>query len=141
MVKELKTEVEKILDLEVEFLKTGGQPSSSAFFITPTGKFVVDRIDLRYTPKTKKLLRKIARKKKATMVITASSAFISKLEGTPTDPPFFRREVLLVYGETKSSNYAIGQELERMGNGQINIGKKVELPDGLVGPMTGFLSR
>jgi len=141
MTEKLKTEMEKILGLEVEFLKRGKQPSSSAFFITPTGKFVVHPIDLQYTPKTKKFIRKIARKKKATMVITATNSFISKLEGTPTDPPYFRREVILIYGETKSSNYAIGHELERMGDGGINIGKRFELPDGLVGPMTGFLSR
>jgi hypothetical protein len=47
MAEKLELEVEKILEIGVESLKKTGVPSSSAFFINPKGKYVVDPFDFR----------------------------------------------------------------------------------------------
>ena len=138
MAKKLDLEVEKILEIGVEYLKKTGVPSSSAFFINPKRKYVVDPFDFRDKPKSKKLLKKIAKKHKATMVITITSALISKLGGSLSDPPYFIKTVIFAYGETKTDSFGICQEFECDKNGQIVFGKRIYFPVG-TGPMTGLL--
>ena len=140
MVEKLESEVEKILEIGVEYLKKTGVPSSSAFFINPKGKYVVDPFDFRDKPKSKKLLKKMAKKHKATMVITITSAFISKLKDSLSGPPYLTKEVIFSYGETKTDSFGICQEFECDKNGQIVFGKRIFFPVG-TGSMTGFMCR
>jgi len=140
MTENLELEVEKILEMGIEYLKKTGVPSSSAFFINPKGKFVVDPFDFRDKPKSKKLLKKIAKKHKATMVITITSAFISKLKDHISGPPYFFKKVIFSYGETKTDSFGICQEFECDKNGQIVFGKRIFFPVG-TGSMTGFMRR
>jgi hypothetical protein len=141
MAEKLELEIEKILEVEVEYLKKTGVPSSSAFFLASKGRYMVDPFDFRDKRKAKKLLKKIAKKQKATMVITMAGALISQFEGSPSDPPYFRREVVFVYGETKTGSFGISQEFECDKNGQIVFGKRMVWPNGTTGPMTGFMCR
>lgn len=141
MIDTLETEVKRILDLEVDFLEESRVPPSSAYFITPREKFVVDQFDFRNKTKAKKLLKKIAKKHKATIVITVAEALMSKLEGTHANPAFFERKVIFAYGESKSRNYGLSREFERMTNGQVRIGNLIEFPNGSQGLMTGFMCR
>ncbi len=141
MDEKLESEVEKILEIGVKFLKDDGMPLSMVFFYTVKGKFSIDRFDFRDKKVAIKRLKKIAKKRRATMIITMANAHISKYEGTASDPAYFRREVLFVYGETKSTNFGISQEYSPTKNDQIKLGKKIIWPDGSEGPMTGFMSR
>jgi hypothetical protein len=111
-----------------------------AFFYTPNGKFTIDRIDFRDKPKSKKHLKKIAKKYKATMVITITSALISKLGGSLSYPPYFTKEVIFAYGETKTESFGICQEFECDKNGQIVFGNRIFFPVG-TGSMTGFMRK
>jgi hypothetical protein len=141
MAEKIELEVEKILELGIEFLKMDGVPSSMAFFYTPKGKFCIDRFDFRNKPNAIKILRKIAEDREATMVIVMANAHESKFKGTDLDPPYFRREVLFVWGETKYTDFGISQQYERKENGKIKIGKKTIWPKGAsIGQMTGFLN-
>ena len=140
MAEKLELEVEKFLEIGVEYLKRTGVPSSSAFFINPKGKYVVDPFDFRDKPKSKKLLKKMAKKHKATMVITITSAFISKLKDWHSGPPYLQKEVIFAYGETKTDSFGICQEFECDKNGQIVFGNRIFFPVG-TGSMTGFLCR
>ena len=139
MAEKIENEVENILELGIKILKEDGVPPSEAFFYTPNGKFVIDPFDFRDKPKAIKLLRKIADECEATMVVTMANGLMSKLEGSPSDQTFIRREVIFVYGETKNTDFGISQEYERKKNNQIKIGKKTIWPKGSIGPMTGFL--
>ena len=47
MDEKLESEVEKILEIGVKFLKDDGMPPSMAFFYTVKGKFSIDRFDFR----------------------------------------------------------------------------------------------
>ena len=142
MTESLETEVQRILDSEVEHLIKGASPPSCAYFFTTNGKLVADTFDFKDKTKARKLLKKAAKKYKATMVVTVSKALISKLEGTPANPTYFNRDVLFAYGESKTHNYGLAKEYERMSNGEIIIGKEVEFPDGRSqGLMTGFMCR
>jgi hypothetical protein len=140
MAENLELEIEKILEVEVEYLKKTGVLSSSAFFLAPKGRYMVDPFDFRDKRKAKKLLKKIAKKHKATMVITIMSALISKLKDEIAGRPYFRKEVLFAYGETKTKCFGICQEFECNKNGQIVLGDSIIFPDG-TGSMTGFLCR
>jgi hypothetical protein len=140
MAEKLELEIEKMLEMEVEHLKKSGVPSSSAFFFSPKGMFVKDPFDFRDKLKSKKLLKKIAKKHKATMVITIMSALISKLKDEIAGRPYFRKEVIFAYGETKAKCFGICQEFECNKNGQIVLGDSIIFPDG-TGSMTGFLCR
>jgi len=140
MAEKLELEVEKFLEIGVEYLKRTGVPSSSAFFINPKGKYVVDPFDFRDKPKSKKLLKKMAKKHRATMVITITSASICKLKNFQSGPPYFTKEVIFAYGETKTDSFGIAQEFEHNKNGQIVFGKRIFFPVG-TGSMTGFLCR
>ncbi len=137
----IEAAVEEILEHGIEFLKKFGEPSSMAFFYTPRKKYCVDRFDFRDKKKAKKLLKRIAKKRRATMIITMANASISKYEGTALDPAYFRREVIFVWGETKYTSFGISQEYSLTKNGLIKLGKKIKWPDGSVGPMTGFMRR
>lgn len=139
MTGKLESEVEKILETGVEFLKKFGGPPSDAFFHTPMGNFCIDQFDFRDKPKAIKLLRDIADEYEATMVITLAHGLISKYEGTASDPPYFRRDALFAYGETKNSDFGIIQEFERKKKNQIQLGRKTIVPKGSEGAMTGFL--
>lgn len=139
MAEKIESEVKKIMKHELKFLKKRGVPPSAAYFHTPKGKFCLDHFDFRDKPKAIKLLREIADECEATLVVTTAHALMSKFEGSPSDPPYIRREVIFVYGETKNTDYGISQEYERKKNGQIKIGKKTIWPKGSIGPMTGFL--
>jgi hypothetical protein len=141
MAGKLESEVEKILEIGVKFLKEFEGPPSDAFFHTPKGKFCIDQFDFRDKPKAIKLLREIADECEATMVITLAHGLISKYEGTASDPSYFRRDALFAYGETKHSDFGIIQEFERKKNNQIQLGRKTILPKGSVGPMTGFMCK
>lgn len=141
MAEKLESEVEKILKIGVKFLKEDGMPPSMAFFYTLKGKFVIDPFDFRNKKMAKKRLKIIAKKRRATMIITMANAYINKYEGTTSDPAYFRREVIFVYGETKSINFGISQEYSLTKNDQIKLGKKIIWPDGSEGPMTGFMCR
>lgn len=142
MAEKLESEAEKVLEIVIEFLKKDGVPSSAAFFYTPKDKFVIDPFDFRDKKIAKKRLKKIAKKRRATMIITSAGGLISKYEGTASDPAYFRREVIFVYGETKSTNFGISQEYySQTKNGQIKLGKKTIWPDGSEGPMAGFMCR
>jgi hypothetical protein len=136
----LELEVEKKLEEGIEYLNKFGVPSSAAFFISPKGNFVVDAFDFRDKRKSKKILKKIAKQKEATMVITIMSALINKIAGSRSGPLYFNREVIFVYGETKTNSFGICQEFECDKNGQIVIGKRIFFPVG-TGSMTGFLRR
>ena len=140
MAEKIDLEVEKILDLGVEFLKEERVPASMAFIYTGNGKFVIDPFDFSDKPKAKKLLKKIAKKHKAIMVITITSAFISKLKGFLSGPPYFTKKVVFAYGETKTDSFGICQEFESDKNGQIAFGNRIYFPIG-TGSMTGFLCR
>ena len=140
MVKNLKLEVEKILEMEIEFLKESRVSSSSAFFTTPKGLHVIDPFDFSDKPKAKKLLKKIAKKKKATMVITIDSALICKISGSLPGPVYPYSEVIFSYGETKTDSFGICQEFECDKNGQIVFGNRIFFPVG-TGSMTGFMRR
>jgi len=140
MAEKLELEVEKILEMGIEYLKKTGVPSSSAFFINPKGKYVIDPFDFRDKRKSKKLLKKIAKKRKSTMVITITSALISKLKDEKSGPPYFRKEVIFAYGETKTDSFGICQEFECDKNEQIVFGKRIFFPVG-TGSMTGFMHR
>jgi len=140
MVEKLELEVEKILDLGVEFLKKEAEPPSMAFIYTNNEKLAIDPFDFRDKPKAKKLLKKLAKKHKATMVITITSAFISKLKGFLSGPPYFTKKVVFAYGETKTDSFGICQEFECDKNGQIVFGNRIFFPIG-TGSMTGFLCR
>jgi hypothetical protein len=139
MAGKLESEVEKILEIGVKILKEDGVPSSMAFFYTPNGKFTMDRFDFEDKPKSKKLLKKIAKKHKATMVITIMGALISKLGGSLSDPPYFKK-VVFAYGETKTESFGICQEFELDKNGQIVFGNRIFFPIG-TGSMTGFMRK
>ena len=140
MAEHLELEVEKILEMEIEFIKESRVPSSSAFFIATKGRYVIDPFDFSDKPKAKKFLKKIAKKQKATMVITIMSALISKIEGSLSGPLYFNREVIFAYGETRTDSFGICQEFECDKNGQIVFGNRIFFPVG-TGPMTSFLRR
>jgi hypothetical protein len=140
MAGKLETEVEKILEIGVKFLKEDGVISSMAFFHTSKGKFTIDRIDFRDKPKSKKLLKKIAKKHNASMVITITSALVSKLRGSLSDPPYPPKTVIFAYGETKTESFGICQEFECDKNGQIVFGNRIFFPVG-TGSMTGFMRK
>ena len=140
MARKLETEVEEILEIGVEALKEKGGPPSMAFIYTGNGKFAIDPFDFSDKPKSKKRLKKIAKKQKATMVITIMSALISKIAGSLSGPLYFNREVIFAYGETKTDSFGICQEFECDKNGQIVLGKRIYFPVGS-GSMTGFLCR
>jgi hypothetical protein len=137
---QLELEVEKKLEMGIEYLIKYGVPSSAAFFISPKGKFMVEPFDLRDDRKAKKMLKKIAKKRKATMVITIRSTLISKIAGTITGPLYFYRDGIFAYGETKTNSFGICQEYECDKNGQIVFGNRIFFPVG-TGPMTGFMRR
>jgi hypothetical protein len=140
MAEKLELEVEKILEIGIEFLKEFEVPTSAAYFITPKDKLVIDPFDFRDKPKSKKILKKMAKKHKATMVITIMSALISKITGSPSAPLYFNREVISAYGETKTDSFGICQEFECDKNGQIVFGNRIFFPVG-TGSMTGFMRR
>ncbi len=140
MAEKLELEVEKVLEIGVEYLKKTGVPSSSAFFINPKRKYVVDPFDFRDKPKSKKLLKKIAKKRKATMVITITNLLIYKLKGSLLDPLYFNKKVIFAYGESKTDSFGIAQEYEYDKNGQFVFGNRIFFPVG-TGSMTGFLCR
>ena len=137
----LESEVNEVLKIGVKFLKEDGMPPSMAFFYTLKEKFVIDRFDFRNKKMAKKQLKKIAKKRRATMIITMANAYISKYEGTASDQAYFRREVIFVYGETKSTNFGISQEYSLTKNDQIKLGKKIIWSDGSEGAITGFMRR
>jgi hypothetical protein len=141
MAEKLELEVEKILEIGIEFLKEDGVPSSMAFFYTRSKKYCIDKFDFRDKKWAKNRLKKIAKKRRATMIITMANAYISKYEGTVSDPAYFRREIIFVWGETKDESFGISQEYSLIKNGQIKLGKKIEWPDGCAGQMTGFMRR
>jgi hypothetical protein len=134
----LELEVERILEMGIEYLKNFGVPSSSAYFISPKGMFAVDPFDFEDKRKSKKILKKLAIKHKATMVTTLTSALISKIEGSLSGPLYFNRNVIFSYGETKTDRFGICQEFEFDKNGQIVFGNKIYFPVGS-GSMTGFM--
>ena len=140
MAEKLELEVEKFLEIGVEYLKKTGVPSSTAFFHTLKGKFAIDPFDFRDKRMAKKRLKKIAKKHKATMVITITSALINKLRGSLSAPPIYTKKVIFAYGETKTDSFGICQEFECDKNGQIVFGKRIYFPVG-TGSMTGFLCR
>jgi hypothetical protein len=140
MAEKLELEVEKFLEIGVEYLKKTGVPSSSAFFINPKGNTVVDPFDFRDKPKSKKILKKMAKKHKATMVTTITSASICKLKNFQSGPPYLTKEVIFAYGETKTDSFGIAQEFECEKNGQFVFGNRIYFPVG-TGSMTGFLCR
>ena len=141
MAEKLESQVEEVLEIGVKFLKEDGMPPSAAFFYTVKGKFVIYPFDFRNKKMAKKRLKKIAKKRGVTMIITMANAYISKYEGTASDPAYFRREVIFVYGETKSTNFGISQEYSLTKNDQIKLGKKIKWPDGSEGSMAGFMRR
>ena len=128
------------MGIGVEYLKKTGVPSSAAYFITPKKKLVIDPFDFRDKRMAKKRLKKIAKKHKATMVITITSAFISKLKDWHSGPPYLQKEVIFAYGETKTDSFGICQEFECDKNGQIVFGNRIFFPVG-TGSMTGFMRR
>lgn len=136
MVENLDLEVEKILEIGAEYLKKTGVQASMAFIYTDNGKFAIDPFDFSDKPKAKKLLKKKAKKHKATMVITIMSSLICKITG----PLYFNRKVIFAYGETKTDSFGICQEFECDKNGQIVFGNRIFFPVG-TGTMTGFLRR
>jgi len=140
MDRKLDLEVEKILEIGIEYLEKTGVPSSSAFFIAPKGRYMIDPFDFSDKPKAKKLLKKIAKKQKATMVITIDSALICKISGSLPGPVYPYSEVIFAYGETKTDSFGICQEFECNKNGQIVFGNRIFFPVG-TGTMTGFLRR
>ena len=141
MDRKLESEAKKVLEIGIEFLKEFGGPPSMAFFYTPSKKYCIDKFDFRDKQMAKKRLKKIAKKRRATMIITMAYGLISQYEGTASGPAYFRREVIFVYGETKSTNFGISQEFSLPENGQLKIGKIIIWPDGSEGPMTGFMYR
>jgi hypothetical protein len=136
----LESEVEKILEIGIDYLKKFGVPSSSAYFISPKEQFVVDPFDFEDKRKSKKILKKFAIKHKATMVITLTSALIYKLKNSRLDPSYLTKEVIFSYGETKTDSFGICQEFECDKNGQIVFGNSIFFPVGS-GSMTGFMRR
>ncbi len=136
----IEAAVEEILEHGIELLKQFGAPPSAVYFITPKKKSVIDPFDFRDKPKAKKLLKKMAKKRRATMVITITSALISKLEGSLSAPPYFNKKVIFAYGETKTDSFGICQEFECDKNGQFVFGNRIFFPVG-TGSMTGFLCR
>jgi hypothetical protein len=136
----IEAAVEEILELGVQFLKEDGVPPSIAFFYSIRKKYCVDKFDFRDKFKAKKRLKKIAKKHKATMEITITSALINKLRGSLSAPPIYTKEVIFAYGETKTDSFGICQEFECDKNGQIVFGKRIYFPVG-TGSMTGFLCR
>ena len=137
----LESKVNEVLKIGVKFLKEDGMPPSMAFFYTLKEKFAIDRFDFRYKKMAKKRLKKIAKKRRATMIITMAHGYISKYEGTASDPAYFRRDAIFVWGETKHTSFGISQEYSLTTNGQIKLCKKIMWPDGSEGPMTGFMRR
>jgi hypothetical protein len=140
MAEKLDLEVEKVLEIGVEVLKEKGEPPSLAFIYTDNEKFAIDPFDFRDKPKSKKLLKKMAKKHKATMIITITSALISKMKDSLSGPPYLTKEVIFAYGETKIDGFGICQEFECDKNGQIVFGKRIFFPVG-AGSMTGFMCR
>jgi hypothetical protein len=140
MLEDLKLEVETILEMEIEFLKESKVPSTSAFFITPKKLYLVDPFDFSDKPKAKKLLKKLAKKHKAIMVITIMDALITKMTGSISIHPYFYKKVIFAYGETKYDSFGIAQEFENDKNGQIVLGNRIFFPVGM-GSMTGFMRR
>jgi hypothetical protein len=140
MAGKLESEVEKILEIGVELLNENGVPPNMAYFNTPKGTFTIDRFDFKDKPKAKKNLKKIAKKHRATMVTTITSAFISKLKDWHSGPPYLQKEVLFAYGETKTDSFGIAQEFESDKNGQIVFGNRIFFPAG-TGSMTGFMRK
>ena len=140
MAEKLELEVEKNLEIGVKFLIEDGVPSSAAFFHTLKGKFAIDPFDFRDKRMAKKRLKKIAKKHKATMVITITSALISKLGGSLSAPPYFIKKVIFAYGETKTDSFGVCQEFECDKNGQFVFGNRIFFPVG-TGSMTGFLRK
>ena len=140
MAEKLESEVEEILEIGVKLLKEDGVPSSSAFFINPKGKYVVDPFDFIDERKSKKLLKKIAKKRKATMVITITNLLIYKLKGSLLDPLYFNKKVIFAYGESKTDSFGIAQEYEYNKNGQIVFGNRIYFPVG-TGSIAGFMRR
>jgi hypothetical protein len=53
------------------------------------------------------------------------SALISKITGSLSDPLYFNRDVISVYGETKTDSFGICQEFECDKNGQIVLGNRI----------------
>ena len=140
MAGKLELEVEKILELEIEILKKGGGPSSTAFLHTPKGNFAIDQFDFRDKPEAMELLREIAEEHQATMVVVMSHALISQLEDLPSGKAFIRREAISVYGEDRNTNFCIAQQYKRDKNNQIVLGEKTVFPKGkAIGPMTGII--
>lgn len=136
----LELEVEKRLEMRIEYLKKFKVPSSSAFFIAQKGGYVIDPFDFSDKPKAKRILKKIVKKQKATMVITIMSALISKIEGSLSGPLYFNRKVIFAYGETKTDTFGLSQEFECDKNRQIVIDNRIYFPVG-TGTMTGFMRR
>ena len=132
--------VEELLELGVQFLKEDGVPPSMAYFYSPSKNFCVDPFDFRDKPKAKKLLKKMAKKHRATMVTTITSASICKLKNFQSGPPYLTKEVIFTYGETKTDSFGIAQEFECDKNGQIVFGNRIFFPVG-TGSMTGFMRR
>ena len=140
MAENLELEVEKILGAGIEYLKMFRVPPSSAYFVSPKGQLEVDPFDFEDKRKAKKQLKKMAKKHKASMVITIMSALICKLKEQIAGIPYSQKNVIFAYGETKTDSFGICQEFESNKNGQIVIGDRIYFPVG-TGTLTGFMKR
>jgi len=140
MLEDLKLEIETILEKEIEFLMESKVPSTSAFFITPKELYVVDPFDFSDELKAKKLLKKIAKKRQATTVITIMYSLMTKLSNALSGPPYIYKKVIFAYGETKYDSFGIAQEFDCDKNDKIVLGNRIIIPIG-TGSMTGFMRR
>lgn len=142
MSEEIISAVEKVFNLTIHDLQKYSRVIPTAFFYTSENNYYVPDVDFSDREKAMKLLRKTAKKIKATMVIIMYPAFVSYSNwGVMPSLATGRRTAAVIYGEDKYSNSCILQEYEIDENNSVILGEKTIIPNGSTGALTGIIKR